>query len=164
MDILSNSNVTIERMQKFAKNKNATTIFIALASLYFQKAKEIGVNPAVAYCQFGKESGWGKYSGVLNESFCNPCGLKTRTGGSNTDPNAHQRFGYWIEGISAHIDHLALYAGAIGYPKTTTFDPRHFGYLYRTAKTVEALSGKWAPSITYGTTLIALVKELEDTV
>ncbi|SJU02468.1 Uncharacterised protein [Clostridioides difficile] len=62
----------------------------------------------------------------MDESYNNPCGMKTSQGGSDTDPNAHQRFNSWDEGVQAHLDHLALYAGAKGYPKEGTYDPRHF--------------------------------------
>ena len=43
---------------------------------------------------------------------------------------AHKRFDSWEDGISAHVDHLALYAGAAGYPKEGTLDPRHFESLF----------------------------------
>lgn len=73
-----------------------------------------------------KETGYGKFGGVLDESYHNPCGMKTSSGGGDYDPNAHQKFNSWDEGVQAHLDHLALYAGADGYPKSDTFDPRHF--------------------------------------
>lgn len=161
MDILSNSNATIEQMQKWAKSCKASPIFIAMAPVYYAKAKAIGVNHAVAYCQYAKETLYGRFGGVLNESFCNPCGLKNSSGGSNVDPNAHKRFNYWVDGIQAHIDHLALYAGASGYPKTDTPDPRHFSWLFGKCKTVESLGGSWAGSLTYGTSIIVMVQKLE---
>lgn len=163
MDILSTTKVTVEQAQQWAKNSGATPLFIAMAPTYWEKCKAVGVNPAVAYCQFAKETGYGKFGGVLNESFCNPCGLKTTNGGDDNDPNAHKRFNCWADGISAHIDHLALYAGAKGYPKAGTLDPRHFSYLAGKCKTVESLGGSWAPSASYGTDIVAMVAKLEAT-
>jgi N-acetylmuramoyl-L-alanine amidase len=72
-------------------------------------------------------------------------------------------------GIQAHLDHLALYAGAVGYPQIyapsvnaarSTPDPRHFSSVFGTAPEVEDLGGKWAPSSDYGTVVATLVNEL----
>ena len=86
--------------------------------------------------------------------------MKTVVGGSDTDPNAHQRFNTWDEGVQAHLDHLALYAGATGYPKSNTYDPRHFVTIKGKAVTVNALSGTWAPSLTYGEEINKLYSDL----
>lgn len=149
--IISETEITVEQAQKWAKSKGATNTFVELAELYWEYAPEHGgVNPAIAYLQAAKETGYGKFGGVLNESYKNPCGMKTSAGGSDTDPNAHQKFNTWDEGVQAQLDHLALYAGAKGYPKSKTFDPRHFSTIKGKAVTVNALGGKWAPSLTYG--------------
>jgi len=149
--IISKTEVTEKQAEQWAKSKGATDTFVGLADLYWKYASEHGnVNPAIAYVQAAKETGFGKFGGVLNESYKNPCGLKTVTGGADTDPNAHQRFNTWDEGVQAHLDHLALYAGATGYPKSNTYDPRNFVTIKGDAVTVNALGGKWAPSLTYG--------------
>ena len=128
----------------------------------------------VAYVQAAKETGYGKFGGVLDASYHNPCGLKESSGGSDTDPNAHKRFDNWDQGVIAHLDHLALYAGSAGYPKTnyvsswnngnldstSTYDSRHFKYLAGTVTTVNALGGKWAPSKTYGLEIFRLYCDL----
>jgi hypothetical protein len=97
---------------------------------------------------------FGRFGGVLDESFRNTCGMKTRQGGANSDPNAHQRFTSWEESVTAHCDHLALYAGAPGYPRADTPDPRHFAHLVGKARTYEELGGKWAPSPDYGRSIV----------
>jgi len=158
--ILHAPRATVGQAQAWAKAKGATDVFIGLADLYWRIAPSVGVDPVVAYCQAAKETGYGKFGGVIDETYHNPCGLKTSEGGGNYDPRAHQRFASWEDGVSAHIDHLALYAGAPGYPKKGTLDPRHFPYLLGTAKTVEALGGKWAPSATYGEDIVRLMQEL----
>ena len=164
LPILSKPTATIEQMKKWAESKRANQKFIDLAPLFYDISVKAGVNPVVAYCQSAKETGYMKFGGVLDISFNNPCGMKVSAGGGDKDPNAHKRFKNWEEGIQAQVDHLALYAGAPGYPKADTPDPRHFSYLKGTAKTVEELGGKWAPSKSYGTDIVKMVKEVENTI
>ncbi|EJU22593.1 N-acetylmuramoyl-L-alanine amidase [Peptoanaerobacter stomatis] len=162
--ILSKPTVTVEQMQEWAKSKNNNKEFINLAELYYKLSVERGINPAVSYAQFAHETGFlykVKSAAGLDESYHNPCGLKVPQGGGDYDKNAHMKFRTWHEGISAHLEHLALYAGAKGYPRENTLDPRHFPYLLGTAKTVEELSGKWAPSQSYGDKLKVYIEEME---
>jgi hypothetical protein len=95
---------------------------------------------------------------VLDASYHNPCGLKKTAGGGNYDRDAHRRFATWRQGVIAHLDHLALYAGARGYPKRATPDPRHFSFLRGRARTVQALGGAWAPSESYGDEVLAYAR------
>jgi len=142
MPIIGKPSVTYRQAQEWAAKKGATAQFITLAEIYWAVCGE--VNPVVAYAQAALETGYGKFGGVINASYNNPCGLKTTNGGGDSDPSAHNKFCCWFSGVLAHIDHLALYAGVAGYPRTYTPDPRHFPYLYGSAKTVEELSGKWS--------------------
>lgn len=161
--IIGRATTTVEQMKEWAKNKGANKVFIDLAPIFYDLSIKTGIDPSVVYTQSAKETGYFKFGGVLNASFNNPCGLKTSAGGGDKDPNAHKRFKSWEEGIQAQIDHLALYAGAKGYPRTGTLDPRHFPYLKGTATTVESLGGKWAPSSSYGTDIVKMMKELGTT-
>ena len=177
IDIISNVDVSVESVEAWAKSKNATETFISLASIYKKYGQARGgVNWVLAYVQAAKETGYGRFGGVLDESFHNPCGLKVPSGGDDYDPNAHKRFDNWEQGIIAHLDHLALYAGAIGYPKTVyveswkaeslsineTYDPRHIGWFGTTSgilgKATNAidLGNKWAPSSSYGVDLFRM--------
>lgn len=161
--ILSECKVTVDQAKKWAEERNATKTFIDLADLYWKYSKECGnVNPAIAYVQAAKETGYGNFGGVLDESYCNPCGLKNEEGGDDSDPDAHKKFDSWEEGVQAHLDHLALYAGADGYPKKDTYDPRHFKTIMGRCKTINELGGanKWAPSETYGQEINTLYKSL----
>ncbi|EHL20282.1 hypothetical protein HMPREF9628_00127 [Peptoanaerobacter stomatis] len=163
--ILSEPTVNIEQMQEWAKLKNNNKEFISLSELYYKLSVERGINPAVSYAQFAHETGFlykVKSAAGLDETYHNPCGLKVPQGGGDYDKNAHMKFATWQDGISAHLDHLALYAGAKGYPRENTLDPRHFPYLLGTAKTVEELSGKWAPGKDYGQKVLKYVKEMEN--
>jgi len=161
--IISDTEVTKKDAKKWAKSKGATDTFIDIADLYYEYSSECGdVNPAIAYVQAAKETGFGKFGGVVDESYKNPCGLKTAVGGGDTDPNAHNKFKTWDEGVQAHMDHLALYAGAKGYPKDKTYDPRHFATKKGVSTTVNSLGGQWAPSSTYGEEVSKLYQDLMD--
>jgi N-acetylmuramoyl-L-alanine amidase len=163
--LISDTEVTAKDAKKWAKSKGATDTFIGLADLYFKYSPDCGdVNPAIAYVQAAKETGFGRFGGIINESYNNPCGLKTAAGGGDTDPNAHQKFKSWDEGVQAHMDHLALYAGAKGYPKSNTFDPRHYATKKGVTSTVNGLGGpdRWAPSPTYGEEVSKLYQGLMD--
>lgn len=158
--ILSSARATVGQAKAWAKNKGATDTFVNLADIFWRLAPAVGVDPVVAYCQSAKETGYGNFRGVLDESFRNPCGMKKKEGGGDYDKEAHQRFTSWEEGIQAQLDHLALYAGAPGYPKSITPDPRHFSFIKGTAPSVEDLGGKWAPSSTYGNDIVKMMNEL----
>ena len=159
--IISNSQVTAKQAKKWAKSKGATQTFIDLADLYFEYCSDHGdVNPAIAYVQSAKETNYGNFGGLLNESYHNPCGLKIAAGNSDTDKGSHEKFNTWNEGVQAHLDHLALYAGADGYPKSDSYDQRQFKTIKGKVITVNSLGGNWAPSSTYGEEINKLYKDL----
>jgi N-acetylmuramoyl-L-alanine amidase len=161
--ILGSGSTTAAPAQEWARAHGATKRFESLAPLYWQLAPSSGVRPEVAYAQAGKETAFGRFGGVLDSSFHNPCGLKRKAGGGNFDPGAHKRFPSWRVGVMAHLDHLGLYAGAPGYPREQTPDPRHFAFLRGEARSVEALGAAWAPAKDYGRSLARLVSSLERT-
>lgn len=156
--ILGSPQASASQAQAWAKRNNASQLFVDLAPLYWQIGPQRGgVRPEVAYSQAALETGWMRFTGgAVPADFHNPCGLKTAKGGSNSDPNAHQRFASWEEGITACIDHLALYAAAPGYPRPagSTPDPKHCKCLLGASSTVEGLGGKWAPSAGYGERIV----------
>lgn len=159
--IISKTNVTVKQAEKWAKSKGATEEFIDLAELYFEYAEECGnVNAAIAYVQSAKETAYGNFGGVIDAGYHNPCGMKTSSGGGDYDKDAHQKFDTWDDGVKAHLDHLALYAGASGYPKSDTTDPRHFATIKGKASTVNSLGGNWAPSTTYGEEVNKMYRDL----
>lgn len=161
--IISTTDVTAAQAKKWAKSNGATDTFADLAKLYWKYAEDCGgVNPGIAYVQAAKETGYGRFGGVLDESYKNPCGMKTSSGGGDYDKDAHQKFNSWDEGVQAHMDHLALYAGADGYPKKDTYDPRHFVTIKGKASTTNSLGGRWAPSATYGEEVGKLYMDLLD--
>ncbi|WP_294174553.1 N-acetylmuramoyl-L-alanine amidase [uncultured Clostridium sp.] len=177
VNIISTVDTSLERVEAWARSKNATETFVGLAKLY-KKYAELrgGVNWVVAYVQAAKETGYGKFGGVLDESYHNPCGLKNPEDGDDYDAGAHKKFDNWEQGVLAHLDHLALYAAADGFPKTSylknwkdeplaeneTYDPRHVGWFGTTggilgkAKDVLGLTGSWASDPNYGIELFRL--------
>lgn len=164
-NILGKASASVEQAKAWAMTNKAPAQFVALADLYWELAPARGgIDPAIAYVQFAHETGFlykgGHSSAGIDASYCNPCGLKITAGGGDYQASAHKRFRDWKEGITAHLDHLALYAGAAGYPRAGTPDPRHFSYLYGAAKTLEQLGEKWAPSSSYGTNLVGKYAKL----
>lgn len=144
--VISDATASLSQCVSWAKSLKATDVFIENTSIYFTLAQTVGVNPVFAYVQYALESGYGSHKGTVPASYCNPCGLKTNAGGSDTSASAHTQFKNWEEGISAHIDHIALYAGAKGYPNPKTKDPRHFKELLGKGKTIETICKGWCPS------------------
>lgn len=162
-NILAAPRAIVGQAKNWAKNNGATDTFINLADIYWEIAPEAGVDPTVAYAQSAKETGFGKFTGIVDESFYNPCGFKSSDGVEDYSKDAYAEFSSWEVGIQAHVDHLALYAGALTYPKQSTPDPRHFPYLKDNAVTVEALEGKWAMSPEYGTQIVRMMNEIKST-
>ena len=177
VNIVSSTDTSLETVEAWARSKNATETFVGLAKIYKKYAESMGgVNWVLAYVQAAKETGYGKFGGVLDESYHNPCGLKNPSGGDDYDEDAHKKFDNWEQGVLAHLDHLALYAAANGFPKTTyvdkwkdeelasdeTYDPRHIGWFGTTngilgkARDVLSLTGSWASDPNYGIELFRM--------
>lgn len=180
MNILGETKISYNQLKAWVKSKKtADPLLLTNLPSIWRAAVKRGILPEVMCSQICVETGYFKFGGVLDASYHNTCGLKTTKGGSDKAAKAHMKFKSWEEGINAHADHLALYAGAKGFPKYspetkgyynekckvngTTKDPRHFTYLYGKCKTVEGLSGTWATSKNYAEKILTLVKEIQNT-
>ena len=180
MNIISKPTVTLEQCRVWIKGvKTANKLAVQNIDLLYNAAVNRGIEPALLVSQCMIETGYFNFGGVLDASYHNTCGLKTTKGGSNYSANAHMKFKNWEEGINAHADHLALYAGAKGFPRYSpnckshqntqyksngiTQDPRHFTYLYGKCKTVESLEGTWATSKGYANKIKTIMKEIQNT-
>lgn len=180
MKILNEPRATLEQCLAWIDTKKtAHPLAKALVPILYEKALLNGIDPCILIAQAMKETGYFNFKGVIRPNFCNTCGLKVTKGGSDQAPGSHKRFEYWEDGIMAHSDHLALYAGAPNQPKYspdcashqninyknngTTLDPRHFTYLYGKCPNVEDLGGNWAPSKTYGEDIVEIVNEIINT-
>lgn len=180
MNILGKSQVTYQQCEIWLKGvKTANKLALQNLPLLWNSAIKNGIVPEILISQCMIETGWFNFGGVLNASYHNTCGLKTNKGGSDKAASAHMKFKSWEEGIQAHADHLALYAGAPKFPKYspncatdlnkeyksngTTQDPRHFSYLYGKCKTVESLEGTWATGKGYANKILKLVNQIRST-
>lgn len=180
MNILGKSKVTYEQCEAWVKSiKTANPLLLQNLPLIWKAANDNGLLIEVFLSQICIETGYFNFGGVLDASYHNTCGLKVTKGGGDKDAKAHMRFKSWEEGIKAHADHLALYAGAPKFPRYspncashsndqykangTTQDPRHFTYLYGCCKTVEGLSGTWATNKKYADDIKRLVNQIRNT-
>lgn len=131
-------------------------------------AVDHGVDPVGAIAQAAKETGWGRFGGAITAEWRNTCGLKnTRPLFPGVDdgdqPLAHARFPSWRVGALAHVQHLAAYAGR---PVSGLIvDPRYWLVLNsgRPVPEFEGLSGRWAPSPTYGQGIVNIAARLRGT-
>lgn len=162
-NIISSASATAEQVKAWARSKNDNNEFISLVDIYFREFSKVGINPVLGFVQMAHETGFlykVKSAAGINATYHNPCGLKITQGGGDYQASAHKVFKDWTEGIIAHRDHLALYAGVKGYPLKDTPDPRHFPYLFGKCKTIESLGGNWAPSKEYGQKLLKYLDEV----
>lgn len=158
-NILCPPTCTVAQMKKWAQNiSTSTTTFINNADYVYSYAKQVGVNPCLVYAQYAYETGYGSYPGQVSVNNKNTCGLKNPNG-------TWAAFATWELGIEAHIDHLALYAGAPGYPRANSPDPKHFNYLLGCATTIDEMGLKWANGqIDYATRLKGFMQKIQETV
>jgi N-acetylmuramoyl-L-alanine amidase len=166
--ILGLSVAAAAEADRWVRTRQPADFWPDLIPLYWDIAPHIGVRADVAFAQACKETGFGRFGRAVTPAHRNPCGLKIPepAGKADDDPTAHQSFPTWEVGIRAHLEHLALYAGAPGYPLTytkisrtrwtgATADPRHFAFIYGKANnSVEGLSGAWAPAADYGQSIV----------
>jgi len=120
-----------------------------------------GIDPAVLVAQAAKETGWGRFGGVIGPQRHNTAGIKVEDGGGNFDPDAHEVFDSWDEGARAHANHLGAYTGLppIGVPHgrhRTVSALEWAGGI----ETVEELGARWAPNPDYGHDIARMVQEL----
>jgi peptidoglycan hydrolase-like protein with peptidoglycan-binding domain len=172
MPLVGPSTATLEQAQEWARGKNAHPRFVddILPAIYragLEQWRANGgrsINPAVVAAQAAKETGWGRFGGVLSPDFNNTAGIKTGAGGGDYDPDAHQRFDSWDEGARAHWNHLAAYTGltVVGEPHPRYHTVARLAWA-GTITTVEQLGARWAPSSSYGTDIARMVGELSAT-
>jgi len=143
------------RVHRWADSKRCADVFHDIIDGGWGHAGDIGIDAAVFVAQAAKETGFGRFGGVIDASFHNSCGLKTAAGGDNDDPAAHMRFRDWDRGARAHCAHLALYAGVLTPAQANRLgDPRAFESIHGVAPTVQELGGKWAPDPAYGRSMV----------
>lgn len=168
MRIIGPPSATFETVRDNLAGMGSTALFVnQMFPALWTQGLRYGVDPVGVVAQSFKETGGGKFAGKVKPDFCNPCGLKVRVQSmlpelAGDQPLAHQIFPNWDVGARAHVQHLRAYAGWPVEPDDLIVDPR---YTYVIGKpwveSFEDLSGKWAPALDYGTTLVAVARRLQ---
>jgi len=178
--IATKPTATVAQGIAWAKKMGAAQIMIDLAPKFWEIAILKGINPVFSYCQTAYETGYMNFRGtLLDASYKNTAGIKKtdeeiklimakypNETSSDTVAECHMKFPSWEDSINAQVDHSALYAGLVGYPKKypeETNDPRHFDWCFGIGKTVLT----WAPNYStnaYGERLIEMMTDVEKTV
>lgn len=147
--------------------------FAEIMRAVWEASLRYGIDPVGAVAQAWKETGRGTFErrpgvpGAVRAEFRNPCGLKIRHPGlfpgvtDGDEPLAHAMFGSWETGAHAHVQHLCAYAGQPLPAGTIIVDPRYTLVRKPYAETFEELSGRWAPSPTYGQELVQIARHLQ---
>jgi hypothetical protein len=133
----------------------------------WDEAIRYGIDPVGMVAQSGKETAWGQYPGKVKWWFHNTAGLKTRyiqetmalIPTADTDHAlVHLRFNDFKQGARAHAHHLRAYSVRL---------PNDEDVLSHRARLVTGgithfseLSGRWAPSPTYGPEIESIAASL----
>jgi hypothetical protein len=158
LKILNVPTVTKNQCKEWIKTvKTANALALDLIDELYDCAVINGVDPAVLIAQAMLETGYFNYGGKMTAAYRNTCGLKA------PDGKDYARFNTWHEGIMAHSDHLALYAGSSKTPKANSPDPKHYSSLHGVSSTVEGLVGIWASDSKYATKIITITKNIQAT-
>lgn len=163
--ILVNSDYFDEdKIKAWAKENKATELFLNLWDIYNNLYKLCGnVNPIIAYVQAAIETDFGNFNSDLKEDFNNPYGVKEfKYSDDGVLTEEYTKFKSWEDGIEAHLDHLALYVGAEGYPKEDSKDTRHFYYLYGICLNIADLQDKWTVRKDYSKRILNEIKSIFD--
>ena len=180
--IVNTSTTNVTQMVQFYKNtgetypteklkKGGAESIEKFASIYYEEATAEGVDPAVAWCQSMKETGWLQFGGQVIIVQFNFAGLgATDNGASGADFSKYGENGVRM-GVRAQIQHLKAYAVS-GLTekdlKYTCVDPRFRLVNKGSAKYVEWLGthenpigAGWATGVEYGQGIIKLMNQLE---
>jgi hypothetical protein len=116
--------------------------------------------------QSWKETGGGNFRGAVKPEMCNTCGLKIRTPGfvpgtAGDETLAHQIFPTWEVGAIAQAQHLRGYSGW-AVPDHIPMQSGRYQYVIGKwrCETWTDLGGKWAPSLTYGQEIEAIMSQI----
>lgn len=150
--IINKPSATLDQLNIWSKNR--PILFRQVVPIAYRLSVQYGIDPVVTIAQIALETGYCTFKGQVSSSQHNTCGLKTKDG------KTFHKFVSWEEGIEAHVQHLALYANSPKLANKEIVDPRHFESLRGCAKTVNALSNKWATNSTYGKKINSLCDEI----
>jgi N-acetylmuramoyl-L-alanine amidase len=80
------------RAHGWADSKGCAEVFHKIIDAGWGQAKDLGIDAAVFVAHAAKETGFGKFGGVIDASFHNSAGLKIAAGGDDNDPGAAPAF------------------------------------------------------------------------
>ena len=158
--IVGVSQVSLARALEWAAGKNAHPRFIEIAPLYWDFGRLTGICPEVLYAQAAHETRFGHFTGQVPPAFNNWAGIKTANAAGD-NPEDHEQFASPSDGVRAHFNHIAAYVGLD--PIGEKHDRYHVVTRLSwagTVKTVEELSGKWAPSANYHERIVVFLSEM----
>ena len=180
--IVNSPTTNVTQMVQFYKNtgktypaeklkKGGAESIEKFASIYYEEATAEGVDPAVAWCQSMKETGWLQFGGQVKIEQFNFAGLgATDNGASGADFSKYGENGVRM-GVRAQIQHLKAYAVSGLTEKDLKYacvDPRFRLVNKGSAKYVEWLGthenpigAGWATGVDYGPGIIKLMNQLE---
>ena len=180
--IVNNATTNVTQMVQFYKNtgnvyptdklkKGGADSIEKFANIYYEEATAEGVDPAVAWCQSMKETGWLHFGGQVKIEQFNFAGLgATDNGASGADFSEYGKNGVRM-GVRAQIQHLKAYAVSGLTEKDLKYacvDPRFSLVNKGSAKYVEWLGihenpigTGWATGVDYGLDIIKLMTQLE---
>jgi hypothetical protein len=159
--IIGASKVSLVRVQGWAESKGAHPRFIEIAPVYWEYGQLTGICPEVLFAQAAHETRYGHFTGQVPPTFNNWAGIKTANA-SGDKPEDHEQFATPQDGVRAHFNHIAAYVGLspIGEQHSRYFVVKRLPWS-GTIKTVEELSGKWAPSATYHQRIVLFLSEMK---
>ncbi|MCC8028819.1 MAG: N-acetylmuramoyl-L-alanine amidase, partial [Lachnospiraceae bacterium] len=102
----------------YYKDTEAATIY-QFCQIYYEESVAEGVDPAAAFCQAMKETGFLQFGGSVPISAFNFCGL----GATDSNTSGYATFSTVRLGIRAHVQHLKAY-GSTDSLNNTCVDPR----------------------------------------
>ncbi len=153
--ILGESEVSLEVAKEWAASKRASQYFIDAADYYWQYGAITGIRPEVLYAQSAKETGFGKYGGIVTIDMNNFAGIKTASAVGDLKEE-HESFATMEDGVRGHFNHMSAYLGL-----TPVGSPVHDRYYVvarlewaGTIRTVEELGARWAPDSGYGESIL----------
>lgn len=158
--IMGPAEVSLEQARQWALSRGAHRRFLDVAPLYWHYGTVTGIRPEVLYAQAAYETGFGRYGGIVPPEFNNWAGIKKAS--SNGDlPQDHESFATPGDGVRAHFNHMAAYTGIdpVGEPHGRYYTVTRIAWA-GTVKTVEGLSGKWAPSPGYHERIVTFLDEM----
>lgn len=168
MNIIGPPSASLAVVLRKLREQNRGSVFVDLmVPALYEEGLKWGVDPVVMIAQSAKETAWGTFPGKVKGWFNNTAGIKVHpveqamypgvTDGDN--PLAHERFASWTMGARAQAQHLRRYAG-MPVPDDEVVYSRHWVVQLYRLKTVFDLSGRWAPSPTYGSEIADIARTL----